>query len=198
VTAIHRRLVVLRHGRTAWNVEGRFQGQMDPPLDAVGCRQATTAADAMAHLHPVSVVTSDLVRARQTAETIGARCRIPVTVDPDLREVALGGWEGLDGDEAARRFPDELVAWLAGEDVRRGGGETLAEAATRAARALVAAIDCAGAGETIVVVSHGLVVQAALARLHDAGVVTLARPAPHLANGEWLVVATSHRRPRPS
>ncbi|NJC71137.1 histidine phosphatase family protein [Planosporangium thailandense] len=182
------RLVVVRHGRTGWNAEGRFQGQADPPLDRVGHRQAEAVADAVAALRPGLILASDLRRARQTAQPLGARCGLPVIPDARLREVDLGGWAGLDRAEAARRYPDEYDRWSRGIDVRRGGGETLAEAGTRAAAALLAALTGTAPGSTVVAVSHGLVLRAAISRLAGLGIVRLAVDAPHLANGEWNCV----------
>jgi broad specificity phosphatase PhoE len=185
----HQCLVLMRHGRTDWNAEGRFQGQADPPLDQVGWEQARRAAMAVAALRPSAVVASDLRRAHQTAVMIGALCGLVPSTNRALREVALGAWEGLDREQAARRFPSEYAAWMAGGDVRRGGGETQAEAGARVAAALVRFLWRAGPADTIVAVSHGLALQAAMTVLSEAGLVRLenARP-PHLANGTWIVL----------
>ncbi|OAA28787.1 putative phosphoglycerate mutase [Frankia sp. EI5c] len=122
------RLLLWRHGRTSWNDRGRFQGHADPPLDDTGRRQAATVGPVIAALRPELVVSSDLVRCRETAASIG----LPVRADARLREIDLGGWSGLTGSEAAARFPEEDAAWRRGEDVRRGGGETYGEVAERA------------------------------------------------------------------
>ncbi|MDQ1501987.1 MAG: glucosyl-3-phosphoglycerate phosphatase [Actinomycetota bacterium] len=182
-------LVLVRHGRTAWNAEGRFQGQADPPLDGIGWDQARRAAVAIRRMAPRAVVSSDLRRAHQTAVMLGAACGLVPTTDRSLREVALGAWEGLDHDEAARRFPAEYSAWTAGADVRRGGGETQAEAGARVAAALIGVLGRAGPNSTVVAVSHGLALQAAMAVLAAHGLVRLddARP-PHLGNAEWIVL----------
>jgi probable phosphoglycerate mutase len=183
-----RRLVVVRHGRTKWNATGRFQGQADPPLDQVGHHQAEAAADAVATLRPDLVFASDLRRARQTAQPLSSRCGLPVILDARLREVDLGGWAGLDRAQAARRYPDEYHKWSRGADIRRGGGETLAEAGARAAAALLATLEAAAPGSTMVAVSHGLVLQAAISRLAALGVARLPGDMPHLANGEWMSI----------
>jgi probable phosphoglycerate mutase len=125
---------------------------------------------------PRAVITSDLRRARQTAAAVSAACGAPVRVDPALREVDLGGWEGLDDETAARRFPVEHASWRRGEDVRRGGGETLAEAGERVAAAILAAAGECPPGGVVVVVSHGLVLRHAC-------------QLPHLANGAWAALA---------
>lgn len=186
---MNRRLIVLRHGRTAWNAERRFQGQADPPLDDLGWEQARRAAEFVAGLRPAAIVSSDLRRAHQTAVMLGAGCGLIPATDRSLREVALGGWEGLRRDEAAARFPAEYTAWAADTDVRRGGGETQAEAGARVAAALIGFLWRAGPSGTIVAVSHGLALQGAMGVLAASGLVRPgeARP-PHLGNGEWIVL----------
>ena len=174
-------LIVVRHGQTAWNATGRFQGQADPPLDAVGRRQARAAAVALATYAPTRIVSSDLVRARQTADAIASHVALPVAVDRRLREVALGGWQGLDRRSAAHQFPDEYAAWIAGDDVRRGGGETEDEAGRRVAAVLA---ELAVGDGTVVVVSHGLALRAGLRLLAPDD-------AAHLRNGRWVVVTRS-------
>lgn len=126
------RLLLWRHGRTAWNDQGRFQGHADVALDEIGRRQASFVGPAIAALRPELVVSSDLVRCRQTAAGIGAPAHVPMRVDARLREIDLGAWSGLTGAEAAVRFPEENSAWRRGEDVRRGGGEIYEEVAERA------------------------------------------------------------------
>jgi probable phosphoglycerate mutase len=127
-----RRLVLLRHGRTAWNAERRFQGQADPPLDDVGVAQAYVVADLIAALQPDVVVSSDASRAMQTAVPVAERIGLDVLPDARLRERSLGHWEGLTRDEVAARYPDEFADWIAGRDVSRRGGETRADVAARA------------------------------------------------------------------
>jgi probable phosphoglycerate mutase len=187
--SVEQRLVLVRHGRTEWNAAGRFQGQADPPLDETGWEQARRAAVAVRGMAPRAVVSSDLQRAHQTAVMLGAACGLVPSTDPGLREVALGAWEGLDHDEAARRFPTEYAAWRAGEDVRRGGGETQAEAGARVAASLIGFLWRAGPGTTVVAVSHGLALQSAMGLLAAHGLIALdaARP-PHLGNGEWIAL----------
>ena len=180
-----------RHGRTAWNAQGRFQGMGDPPLDEEGERQASTLAAALAALRPVSVTSSDLQRARRTAEAVAAACGVALSCDPGLREVDLGGWEGLTRPEVEARFPDEYRRWRAGEDVRRGGGETRAEAARRFAAVLARIAGATPAGATAVVVAHGVVIQAALDLMASGGRLRahdLPAEAPHLGHGEWMAI----------
>ena len=113
-------LIVLRHGRTAWNATGRFQGQADIGLDERGRAQAERAAELLAELAPTEIHSSDLSRARQTAAPLAARCGLPVHTDERLREIHVGTWEGLTIEEMLDRVDDDLKrAYLAGEDVRR-------------------------------------------------------------------------------
>jgi glucosyl-3-phosphoglycerate phosphatase len=126
------RVILLRHGRTAWNAERRFQGQSDPPLDDVGRAQAYEVAALIAALAPALLISSDATRAVQTAQPIGELTGLDVIVDARLRERSLGHWEGLTRDEVAQRYPDEFADWVAGRDVSRRGGESREEVATRA------------------------------------------------------------------
>ena len=125
------RVIIWRHGRTTWNLERRFQGQADPPLDDVGRAQAAQSAALIASFRPDVIRSSDLQRAAQTADALAMVTGVPVTYDVGLRERSLGHWEGLTRDEVAERFPDELADWVAGRDVRRRGGESRDEVALR-------------------------------------------------------------------
>jgi broad specificity phosphatase PhoE len=92
-------LLLVRHGETDWNAEGRLQGHTDRPLNEYGRRQARELADRLAGDGADALYASDLVRATATAEIIGERLGLAVVVDPDLREKNWGTWEGLTGDE---------------------------------------------------------------------------------------------------
>lgn len=186
-------LVVARHGRTAWNAGGRFQGQADPPLDAVGRAQSRRLAADVAPLAPARIASSDLIRARQTAEIVAAACGLEVVTHTGLREVDLGAWEGLDRAQAEQRFPAEYAAWRAGRDLRRGGGETEAEAGWRAAEAVLSLLDPMAPGSTLVVVAHGLVLCRAMGILSAGSMVELDGPPPHLDNGAWRTLEVQTR-----
>ena len=92
-------LLLVRHGETDWNAEGRLQGHTDRPLNDFGRRQATELAVRLAGEGADAIYTSDLARAMETAQILGARLGLSVVVDPDLREKNWGTWEGLTGDE---------------------------------------------------------------------------------------------------
>lgn len=145
-------LVVWRHGRTEYNDTGRFQGHLDMPLDAVGHAQARAAAAYLARLAPARIVTSDLARAADTAAYLSSLCGVDVVREPRLREVDVGEWSGLSRSEIEARFTEDYAAWLRGDDVRRGGGETSGEVV---ARALAAVSEHLPASGTLVVCTHG-------------------------------------------
>ena len=99
------RLIAVRHGETAWNVEARLQGQIDIPLNERGEEQARRAARSLADDRPDIVVSSDLARARATAETIASFNRVPLFLDPALRERSFGSFEGMTHTEVEQRWP---------------------------------------------------------------------------------------------
>ncbi len=148
-----RRVILLRHGRTAWNAERRFQGQANPPLDEVGRRQAYEVAAVIAALRPGVLISSDADRALQTAEPIGAVTGLEVMPDARLRERGLGRWEGLTRSDVQERYPDEFADWIAGRDVSasRRGGESREQVAARAIQVFNELPDV----ETAVLVTHG-------------------------------------------
>ena len=92
-------LLLVRHGETDWNAEGRLQGHTDRPLNDHGRRQAKELAERLAGEGADAIYASDLSRAKETAEILGARLGLPVVIDADLREKNWGNWEGLTGDE---------------------------------------------------------------------------------------------------
>ncbi len=149
-----RRLLVWRHGRTEWNATGRFQGQLDPPLDAEGRAQAArTAPHLAAALHGTEavLVSSDLQRAADTAAALAPLRGVELRVDERLREHGLGCWEGLTRDEVAERLPDQYADWQAGRPVPGRGGEAQADVAARA----LAAVADLPAVAAAVLVTHG-------------------------------------------
>jgi broad specificity phosphatase PhoE len=187
-----RRLVLLRHGRTAANASGRIQGQLDVPLDDVGLAQAAAVADAFADAEPYAVLSSDLSRAAATAQPLADRVGVPVRTDPRLREIYLGTWQGMTSAEATAQFPAEHEAWRAGEDIRRGGGETYEEAGGRAAELLREELVELPAGRTLVAVTHGGTARAALGVLLELEVRDWWRLAP-LGNTCWSVLVEADR-----
>jgi broad specificity phosphatase PhoE len=153
------RLVLWRHGQTQWNVERRFQGQTDIPLDAEGEQQAERAARLLAALRPDVIYSSDLARALSTAAPLARLTGLTVIPDKDLRERYGGFWEGLTDVEIRERYPVEHSEWLP------HGGETSAAVADRAVAALERIAGTLAPGSLAVVVSHGAALRLAAARL---------------------------------
>jgi broad specificity phosphatase PhoE len=106
------RLTLIRHGQTDWNATGRWQGQADPPLNDAGRAQARQTALELRALKPDALVSSDLCRARETAEIIADVLSLEVILEPRLREVNLGDWQGLYSDEIRARWPDAMKMWI--------------------------------------------------------------------------------------
>lgn len=175
--------ILVRHGSTDWNEQGLLQGQRDVPLNARGRAQAAALAEALATCGAQRVITSPLQRARETAATIARRLGVPVDEEPDLRERAFGPYEGLDKAALARLGP---VRTLEGEGV-----ESLASLQARAAR-VFARLAQVYAGERLVVVSHGALLNAFLRGIDPSGTYALANASlsevVHRAPEGWRVL----------
>lgn len=148
----------MRHGETAWNTERRLQGHIDIPLNDTGLSQAEATARSLARagLHFSALYSSDLARARQTAAAIARAHALPPKHDPRLRERHYGHFQGLTFDEAEDRHPEHFRRFKARDPhfALPDDGESLK---TLAARVHAALEDIARehAGETVVVVTHG-------------------------------------------
>lgn len=160
-----RTVLVWRHGQTAWNLQRRFQGQLDVELDDLGRAQAARAAALLAGFSPSAIVASDLVRARETAQALADVTGLPIATDPRLREIDVGVWQGLTFDEVAERYPVEAANWRDGGDGRRGGGESLVEVGERAVAAVDDALLKLADDGTLVVVTHGAAGRAIVASM---------------------------------
>lgn len=162
--AIRSGVLLARHGETDDNVPPlRFQGWRDTPLNDTGRRQARQLAERVAELDVASLHTSDLSRALETAQIVGARIGLEPRVDPRLREANRGDWEGHLFDEIAAAEPERYAAWLrAGPDWRFPGGESLQEQADRVA-ACVEEIR-QSSGQPALVVCHGGSIRVMLCR----------------------------------
>ncbi|GLY97665.1 bifunctional RNase H/acid phosphatase [Actinoplanes sp. NBRC 103695] len=150
------RLILVRHGETAYTKEGRYSGRGDIPLSDEGEAQAMAAAGRVAGLarDVAAVVTSPLMRCVRTAEIIAAEAgSVDVTVLDDLIECDFGAWEGLTFAEVRQRWPGEMDAWLDSPAVAPPGGESFETVAVRARRALGAVL-AAYPGGNVVLVSH--------------------------------------------
>ena len=126
-----RRLVMLRHGQTEFNAGNRMQGQLDTDLSDLGRDQAGAVAEALAKRQPLLIVSSDLRRALDTAESLGERSGQPVEVDARLRETHLGDWQGLTHIEVDAAAPGARIAWRNDATWAPHGGESRVDVAAR-------------------------------------------------------------------
>jgi probable phosphoglycerate mutase len=149
------RILAIRHGETAWNVDNRIQGQLDVPLNATGLWQAERLADALAEEDIAVVYSSDLARARQTASAVAARGGRPLVDEPGLRERGFGIFEGRTWSEIEERWPAESTRWRR-RDTAFGpeGGEVLQSFYDRCV-ATATRLAARHAGATIALVAHG-------------------------------------------
>lgn len=160
-------LVLVRHGQTDWNLEGRYQGQTDLPLNETGRSQARGLAEQLADQPFEAIYSSDLQRAYETANIIAGKHNLAVQSEPRLREVNLGGWEGMLVGDIMRCYPGEWE--MRRHDpvhARPPGGESAAELASRieAAMTEIARRHVVG---PVLIVSHGLALAAVLCRVRD-------------------------------
>jgi glucosyl-3-phosphoglycerate phosphatase len=151
------RLILLRHGESTWNAEGRMQGTADPPLSEGGRAQTRELAPLLSLLEPDAVVTSDLLRARQTAQELGLR---GARADGAWREAGIGRWTGRLAREVTAEEPEAHDGWLEGT-AAPPGGEAFGDTCVRIAAA-IAGLAAAGA-ERPLVVTHGGPIRAACA-----------------------------------
>jgi broad specificity phosphatase PhoE len=164
-------ILLARHGETTENKERRFQGQKDVPLNDTGREQARALAEAVAGERIVALWSSPLVRARETAEIVGAAIGIEPHLDDRLMEVDVGQWQDRLKDDIARDEPEQWAAFgRGGEDWRFPGGESLAE---QQGRVIAALVDITQRRELpALVVCHRGVIRCALAHTHNLGLAT--------------------------
>lgn len=149
------RIIAIRHGETAWNVDTRIQGHLDIPLNDTGRWQARRVGAALAGESLGAVYASDLGRAHQTAQAVADVAGLPVLPDPGLRERAFGHFEGRTFAEIEAEWPDQALRWRKRDPAfEPEGGESLLRFRVR----IVQTLDRLAArhpGEQIVVVGHG-------------------------------------------
>jgi probable phosphoglycerate mutase len=155
------RIIAVRHGETAWNVDSRIQGQRDVGLNDTGRWQARRVGEALAAEEITAVYSSDLGRAHQTAQSIAAVTGVPVVADEGLRERSFGIFEGKTFDEIHETWPDHAHNWRKRipEWQPPEGGESLIELRARVTRTLTE-LAARHPGQQIVVVAHGGVLDA--------------------------------------
>lgn len=151
------RLLLVRHGQSVWNADRRLQGQADIALSALGRRQATDLAPVIAGFAPCRAITSDLIRARDTAALLGFAAARP---DPALREHSVGAWEGRAIPDIVAQSPADYAGWRAGT-FTPPGGEAWGHFTARTTAA-IRAEQAAGACRNLLVICHGGVIRALL------------------------------------
>jgi glucosyl-3-phosphoglycerate phosphatase len=174
------KLLLWRHGQTAWNAQHRFQGHSDVPLDATGHEQARRTARYLAALNPDAIYSSDLARAAETADYLARLTGLPVQLDKDLRERGGGSWEGLTDAEIRTQYPAEYATWVPPD------GESVTIVADRTAAALQRIADSLDSGSLGVLVSHGAAINLAMSRL--LGLPEQVRVLGPLGNCAWSVL----------
>lgn len=193
IPADEARIVLVRHGQTEYNREGRWQGVgSDIPLNAAGRAEAARVAEALVDRFDgtlAALYTSDLARARETARIIGERLGLSPVDEPALRELSHGRWEGLTHAEVEARWPDEHAEYQADPyDVRRGGGDSYRDLEARLWPGLERLAARHG-GERIVCVSHGGPIRLALSTILDRPLTD--RDAFGVVNGSWFEIGRS-------
>lgn len=152
-----RRIVIMRHAQTVDNAARIWQGHKDSDLSDRGREQVSEAAPHLAAYDPALIFSSDLRRAASTADAIAELTGLDVRLDARLREVDVGQWEGMRADDVKEQYPDVVAALDRGEDVPKGvTGETRADVARRVGAVMREVERELLAGETAVVVAHGV------------------------------------------
>lgn len=192
-----RRLILLRHGQTDYNVAGRMQGHVESMLTETGLAQAARVAPLIAAMAPERIVTSDLRRAIDSADPVGAACGLPVKVDPRLRETHLGQWQGLSVDEVEQGWPGAIATWRSDPTWAPPGGESRVDVVQRA-RPVVDELDAEFDGPplaTAVLIAHGGTIAGLVSGLLE--LPPAAWPSiGGLGNCRWAVLARRDDHPR--
>jgi broad specificity phosphatase PhoE len=183
-------LLLVRHGETDWNRDLRVQGHADRPLNDTGREQARAIAEELARETIDAIYTSDLARARETAELIAERAGVPFVLEPQLREIDVGEWQGLTRAEIEEQFPEGMRSWH-----ERGHGweegETYEELAERVLTALDRIVR-AHPGGRVVVVGHGGTIRAIRAHVDESTVAEHRRILPTVSNCEVFRISAEN------
>jgi glucosyl-3-phosphoglycerate phosphatase len=181
------RVLLWRHGQTDWNIVNRFQGHSDIPLNKVGQYQVKHAAEILAGMNPTAIISSDLQRAKFTAQALADLTGLEVSTDINLRETNGGLWEGKTGKENREEDFQNFIRWIDGDDNRAGTtGEKRSEVATRAVGAITKALE-GKTNQLLVVATHGGTARCVLGEL-------LKLPMTHwgviggLSNASWSIL----------
>jgi len=193
---MRRTLLLLRHGRTAWNLEGRAQGHTDVPLDDTGRAQAAAAARVLAGIGATALWSSDLARARETAEIVGAAAGLPVQLDKRLREFDVGVRAGLTWEEYAERYPAEYASRRSADPLPVPGEEDTASVEARVGAALRECLHALDDGHTGLVVAHGACLKDGINDLLGWPEGTAGRQLVGMENCSWARIDDIDGQPR--
>jgi probable phosphoglycerate mutase len=178
------RLILVRHGETDWNTEGRYQGQSNVPLNANGLAQAEALAQQLGGESFAAIYSSDLARASQTAEALAAESGVTVHYDPRLREIDQGEWEGLLVAEIQSRYAEAFERRRFDPlSTRPPGGESVGQVRQRVIEVLDE-IRRKYPNATIAIVSHGLAIALMKVYLADLPVESVWDHIPPNASAE--------------
>jgi alpha-ribazole phosphatase len=158
------RIWLVRHGQIAWNEQQRFCSTTNIPLSTIGRRQARHLASKLEARPITAIYSSDMARAKETAEIIARERQIEIVSSPAWREIAFGAWEGLTYSEIAATFPEQLGFFTDPEHIAPPEGETLHDVLQRIHPALTSIVRQSQSGE-VVIVSHGGVLRGLLCSL---------------------------------
>lgn len=150
-------IILVRHGETTWNEEGRYQGQEDTPLSRRGTEQGHLLAMGLANIHIDACISSPLMRAYNTCSFCADLHGLPVIKDPRLMEISHGEWEGAFSHDIAAKYPQEFALWQKEpHKVQMPGGESLEDVRKRAREAIDEYVQ-RYEGKTILVAAHDAV-----------------------------------------
>ena len=187
------RVLLWRHGQTDWNMVNRFQGHSDIALNDVGRFQVAHAAEILAGMNPTAIISSDLGRARDTAQALADLVGLSVNVHEGLRETNGGLWEGKTGAENRAEDFQNFIRWIDGDDNPAGTtGERRSEVAKRAVDVINQALD-GKSDQLLVVATHGGTARCVLGDL-------LQLPLSHwgviggLSNASWSILERNTRQ----
>ena len=157
------KIYLIRHGRTLWNKEFRWQGQKDIELDETGLAQAAGVAERLLGCDITAIYASPLKRARATAEAIGGAFGLEPLFNDDLQEISFGHWEGLTLEEVRHLHATQLQIWESEPDSDPGGGiESFARLRDRAVAALRNICNNHDKNDVIAIVTHGAWIRAVI------------------------------------
>jgi alpha-ribazole phosphatase len=180
------RLCLVRHGQTDWNLEGRYHGQSDVPLNENGRAQAHVIAQQLQGESFAAIYSSDLRRARETAEIIAAAIHLPIRLEPRLREIDQGEWEGQLVDIIKARYAGLWQERIVDPtNVRPPGGETVGEVAKRVYDVLNDITRLYPIGQ-VLITSHGLALATVICKVRNIPIGQAYTMIPDNAEPIWV------------